>query len=121
MLEVYGEGSSKFAPSYYINENGELESDDADHTDSIPNKAPGFPHYWFSTVTGTEVLSSAAQERYIEYYTSNDPVIKRDAVLAYLRNTPTVHVSCMAWNNSNTSQVVFAADQFVHILQRFED
>ena len=129
MTEVYDEGTPDPAPDYVF-VNGRLESKEL----NVERTEDGFPHFWYSTVTGTEVLSAEAIERYVEYAANSDAAVGRDAALAYLNAVPMVSVSCSNRNlaadlleKSDTSgscvtrnTVIFAADQMIHYLQRFE-
>lgn len=120
LTEVYGEGSGQPAPLYRMNEEGYLETINID-SNSVPNNAPGFPYYWFSTVKGTDVLSSTAQERYIDYWISTSPGINPEAVREYLEKTSAVTITCMDWLDNETSKIMFDASSFTHNLQQFEE
>lgn len=93
MIEIYNEGCSEAIQSYYFNPQGELVAHDMNSMASAPYAEEGFPHYWYSTAKGTEVLSAAAQERYVAHYMNNNPVLTRNALLEYLEKTPVVQVT----------------------------
>lgn len=130
MVEVYGEGTTEPTPNYYFWE-GKLESSES----TIKRRENGFPHFWYATTKGTEVLTDAATERYVEYAANSDAAVSRDVAIEYLDVVPSVSVTCTTWNlsadlleKSNTpnphvthNTIIFAANQMVHNLQQFEE
>ena len=125
MNEAYGAGSTEFAPSYFVNEDGQLEETDKDSLVKITDAEEGFPYYWYSTVMGSDALSAAAQERLVEnaftLRPDNNQDSLREAMLGYLEKTCAVRVSFMDWTTEETSLVTYNANLLVHNLQQFEE
>ena len=125
MIEAYGSGSTESAPSYFINEEGRLEEVDSDSLVKVSGTEVGYPHYWYSTVTGIDALSAAALERYIDHTLTLNAGINqetmREGLLDYLEKTSVVQVSCTDWTTEKSSSVTFYANMLVHILQQFEE
>ena len=125
MVEVYGSGSTESAPSYFINEEGHLEEVDRDSLVKVTGTEEGYPHYWYSTVTGIDALSAAALERHIDHTLTLNAGINqetmREGLLDYLKKTSVVQVSCTDWTTEKSSSVTFYANMLVHNLQQFEE
>ena len=130
MVKIYGEGSAKPSPNYSFRD-GKLVATEIDKT----NAGNAYLHYWFSTVKGTDVLTAEVQERYVEYATSRNSTITRESALEYLEKEPLVTVSCATKNIMATlneksetpnqyitqNTVIFAANQLIHNLQKYDN
>ena len=129
MKKEYGEVSTDPRPAYTIWD-GKIEASES----GIKRRDDGFPHYWYASVTGTEVLSAQAVERYVEYMASSDVPADRMVAVEYLNKVPVAEISCSTWNLMAAPQedsekespyvthntVIYSVNQMVQLLQRFE-
>lgn len=119
MIELYGEGTTEPTPDYQFAD-GILVSTEAD----AERTEDGFPLFWYATVTGTDVLSAQAVERFAEHIANLDAAVDRTNAIAYLNAVPVVRVICTDQDNRSDlyrKTVTFDAGQMVHILQQFEN
>ena len=126
LMEIYGDGTTDPRPNYIFTD-GKIQESNTDRQSS----GDGSQHYWYAAVTGTDVLSAQAVERYAEHTAGSTVYEDKQAAIEYLDLVPVAQLCCATGDGAvsllegteaaSSNVVIYSADHMVQCLQRFEE